>query len=217
MTQLLPALVECCQCGTRSEQVLVYSMETSGAPDMDTRPAEPARATLPYWVQRCPACKYCAKDISLEYPQAERVMRTQEYQKLLRRHLPEKAREFLAWALIEEANDEPGAAGWSALHAAWTCDDAARPPAAAECRRLALARFSRQRARQGHVTGFDIPGVTELVLADLCRRTGQFTAAEGWCGEGLSIAAEAGIRRALEKEISLIWAEDLGGHNLEEV
>src|SRR5512135_1134193 len=137
IADVIPVETECSLCGNRSLQSLVQATPGEGLPDLDTRPSEPARSALAYWVQRCPHCGYCATDISLDYPLADLAIRTEGYGKLLhRRALPEKARQFLAWALIEEANDEFGGAGWSALHAAWICDDAGKASAAVECRRL---------------------------------------------------------------------------------
>jgi len=209
---------ECSLCATRSDQRLVNVTQSEGLPDLDSRPAEPARSALAFWVQRCPSCGYCATDISLDYPLADLAIRTEAYGKLLRRRsMPEKAREFLAWALIEEANDEFGGAGWSAVHAAWICDDAQKPTAAAECRKLALERFARQRARLGHITGFEDPGVEELVLADLCRRTGQFAAAEHWVETGLARRPSAVVRRALVMEDELAGQKDREAHSVQEL
>ena len=40
------------------------------APDLDGRPGEPARSTLPRWVQVCPACNAAARDLSFLAPGA---------------------------------------------------------------------------------------------------------------------------------------------------
>jgi hypothetical protein len=209
---------ECSLCGTRSEQRLVNMTPGSRLPDLDSRPAEPARSALPFWVQRCPSCGYCATDISLDYPLADVVLRTEAYGKVLRRQaMPEKAREFLAWALIEAANDEYGGAGWSAVHAAWICDDAEKQAAAAECRQLALERFARQRASLGHITGFEDPGVEELVLADLCRRTGNFAEARRWVETGMARQPALVVQRALVMEQDLAGQKDRLAHSVQEL
>lgn len=218
MSTVIPVQTECCLCGARSEQRLVGAMQTLGLPDLDTRPAEIARSALPFGVQRCPTCGYCARDISLEYPQAEQLVHSPAYEKILhRRNITEKAREFLAWALIQEANEEYGGAGWSALHAAWACDDADKPKGAAECRQLALERFTRQLARQGHITGLDDPAIIRLVLADLCRRTEQFEPAARWAREGQERKPTDIVRFALELELALIEDQDAACHSLEEI
>jgi hypothetical protein len=218
MTDLYSFENECSLCGVQSYQMIVSPIEPQGLPDLDTRPAEMVRSTLPCWVQRCPHCGYCATDIALDYPLADQTIRTEEYQRLLRkRSLPEKARQFLAWALIQVANDELGGAGWSALHAAWICDDDEKLPAASDCRRLALERFTAQRARQGHVTGFEEPGVEELLLADLNRRTGSFAEANRWASAGMGRHPMEMVRRALRMEQDLAERKDRAAHSVQEL
>ena len=218
MISMVPIETECSLCGTPSEQRIGRVPTSDGLPDLDSRPSEQMRSSIVFWVQRCPNCGYCATDISLEYPLADQTVHSPVYQKvLLRRSMPEKARQFLAWALIQEANEEFGGAGWAAMHAAWICDDAEKPKAAVECRRLVLDRFARQRARLGHITGFEEPGVEELVLADLCRRTGQQDGAARWVDQGLARHPEEIVRRGLEMEFSLARQKDRGPHSLEEL
>ncbi len=218
MTSLTAFENECCLCGAHSEQILVSSTTPQGLPDLDSRPSEPLRSTLSFWVQRCPQCGYCATDIALDYPLADTVLRSAAYLSLLRRRsLPEKARQFLAWALIQIANEEFGGAGWAAVHAAWVCDDAENPKGAVECRKLALERFARQRARQGHITGFEDPGVEELVLADLCRRTGQFEAALRWVEAGLARKPGTVVTRTLRMERQRAEQKNLFAHSVEEI
>ena len=218
----MPAIIlvetECSLCGVINAQEQAGATTTTGLPDLDTRPAEPVRSLLPYRVQRCPNCGYCATDIFLEYPGAVHLIRSEPYQKLLRRRsLPEKARQFLAWALIEEAAGEAGGAGWSALHAAWVCDDAEKPLGAIECRRLALERFTRQRALKGHILGFEDASLEDLMLADLYRRTGQFKEAEERARAGLGRQPADVVCRTLSRELELAARSDQLAHSLEEI
>ena len=85
------------------------------------------------------------------------------------------------------------------------------------CRLLVLERFARQRARLGHITGFEEPGVEELVLADLCRRTGQYDGAARWVDQGMARQPQEIVRRGLEMEFSLAQQKDRGTHSLEEL
>ena len=218
MTTYVPIETECSLCGTSSEQQIGKVPAPEGLPDLDSRPSEQMRSSIIFWVQRCPKCGYCATDISLEYPLASQTVDSAAYQKVLRqRSMPEKARQFLAWALIQEANEEYGGAGWAAMHAAWVCDDEEKPRAAATCRMLVLERFARQRARLGHITGFEEPGVEELVLADLCRRTGQYDGAARWVDQGMACHPQEIVRRGLEMEFSLARQKERGAHSLEEL
>ena len=195
MTTIVLIETECSLCGTTSEQQIARVPTTEGLPDLDSRPSEQMRSSIVLWVQRCPKCGYCATDISLEYPLADQTVHSPAYQKVLRkRGMPEKARQFLAWALIQEANEEFGGAGWAAMHAAWICDDAEKQKAAKACRLLVLERFARQRARLGHITGF--------------RRTGRRGAGPGEpvpaAAQGSTMARRAGwtrISRARPAEV----------------
>ena len=57
--------------------------------------------------------------------------------------LPVKARHFLAYACLLERLREFGDAGWSALHAAWVCDDANHTDGACRCREQAMEYWKR--------------------------------------------------------------------------
>ncbi len=209
---------ECSQCGLTSLQKAITSPERSGLPDLDTRPPEDLRSSLPYWVQRCPNCGYCAPAIDRDYPLAIAVIHRPEYQTLLRkRSLPQLARSFLAWAMIQQASSEDLSAGWSALHAAWACDDAGKPAAAVQCRQQALASFERSHGRGKALPGFEDPGAEEIFLADLYRRTGQFERAIEASRKGLDKRPSLVIARTLEHEIILATGKDDGRHSLSEV
>ena len=56
MTTIRQELVTCALCG---EQTLVTQLDSTssfGPPDLDVRPAEPARSSIFAWVQRCASC-----------------------------------------------------------------------------------------------------------------------------------------------------------------
>jgi len=63
MTTLTPDAMRCALCGELSEHLVVGSSSSFGPPDLDTRPAELVRSTLPYWVRQGPVCGYCASDL----------------------------------------------------------------------------------------------------------------------------------------------------------
>ena len=218
MTTILNVETECSLCGQVSPQTVFGSPVKLGLPDLDTRPPESLRSTLPFWVKRCPNCGYCAPDIDREYPLAETVVKRADYQTLLRkRSLPLSARHFLAWALIQLANGEILGAGWSALHAAWACDDAGKPVPAAACRHQALAYF--ERARQGGkaLPGFQDPGAEQILLADLYRRISEFDHAVAVCRQGLDRHPSLVVNRTLEHEIILCVARDTEAHSLADI
>ena len=51
MTTLGTASAACAVCGTVSEYTVIQSTSRFGSPDLDTRPPEMERSTLPYWVR----------------------------------------------------------------------------------------------------------------------------------------------------------------------
>jgi hypothetical protein len=218
MTAILTVETECSLCGQTSPQTLVGATGQIGLPDLDTRPPEDLRSSLPFWVKRCPHCGYCARDIDREYPLAAQVIRRPAYTALLRkRAFPVTARNCLAWAMIQEANAEFLGAGWSALHAAWACDDTGKAAAAVYCRQQALQHF--EHARQGNkpLPGFDDPGAEEIFLADLYRRVGKFDRAVEVCRRGLDKQPSIVVARTLEHEIILAAGSDDAAHSLAEV
>ncbi len=218
MFKIMAIETECSLCGQASLQKAITSPDRTGLPDLDTRPPESLRSSLPYWVQRCPNCGYCAPDIDREYPLAIIVVHQPMYQALLRkRSLPRLARSFLAWAMIQRANDEDLSAGWSALHAAWACDDAGKPAAAVQCRQQALESFEHARHKGKNLPGFEDPGAEEILLADLYRRTGQFERAVTVSRQGLGKQPSIVIARTLEHEIILATGKDDARHSLSEV
>jgi hypothetical protein len=56
-----------------------------------------------------------------------------------------------------------------------------------------------------------------LLLADLCRRTGQFEAAARWARDGQEHQPSDVVRFALELELALIEDQDTERHSLEEI
>jgi len=218
MFKIIAIETECSLCGQVSLQNAITSPDRTGLPDLDTRPPESLRSSLPYWVQRCPNCGYCAPDIDREYLQAAEVIRQASYPALLRRRsLPQLARSFLAWAMIQQANGEGLSAGWSALHAAWACDDAGKLAPAVQCRQQALASFEHARRSGKNLPGFEDPGAEEILLADLYRRTGQFEQAVEVSRQGLGKQPSVVITRTLKHEIILAAGKDDGRHSLSEV
>jgi len=166
MTTIMDATVEGAVCGTVSSHMVVWSTNTFGWADLDMRPPEMQRSTIPYWVQQCPSCGYCAADISESPPGVAGVVATEGYRSQLEdASYPALAKSFLCSALIAEHEGDFSAAGWSALHAAWACDDAGDDAAASNCRSQAIDFFRRARAiDQPFSDGID---VEHVLLADL--------------------------------------------------
>jgi hypothetical protein len=193
VTTLHAVEVTCASCGGISTQTEVGSTYVAGSPDLDTRPPELQRSTMEYWVQACPHCTYVAPDIARATPDALDIVGGIVYRSQWQDgELPALARRFLCWALIQETTGDAVGAGWSSVHAAWACDDAANTAAAARCRRRALELFLSAKDRgESFVRG---PYAEYALLADLWRRTGEFDRALETCEQGLA-AIKRGRRR----------------------
>ncbi len=131
------------------------------APDLDHRPGEPARSTLPRWVATCRRCGASGPDFAVLPAGASEVVRSDDYRAL---RAPGPAMPFLRWALICEWTGDPTGAAEATLHAAWALDDAGQD--ATELRRRAAVLFGEP----------DGPEET-LRLIDVLRRAGEFGAA----------------------------------------
>jgi len=132
------------------------------APDLDGRPGEPTRSTLPQWIATCRRCGTSGPDLSKLPEGAGDVVRSDAYRAL---RTPGPQMPALRWACICEASSRRAEAAEAALQAAWALDDAGQD--AADLRRRAVALWGE-------------PASTEdaLRLLDLLRRAGDFAAAE---------------------------------------
>lgn len=203
--------VSCHVCGTESEHAVTLRATEEGAPDLDTRPPETLRSTMPSWVQRCPACGYCAPDLARGSTKAERVVGAAAYKALLEDATrPALANTFLASSAVLEASAAHAEAGWQAVYAAWACDDAGDDGAASECRLRAVELFAQAALSRQEVT--EEPGGSDAVMADLLRRAGQFDEAVA-CAEAGGERASMHTRRVLVYIASLAAREDRGAHS----
>jgi hypothetical protein len=208
----------CALCGVMNDVALSEPVPDSDEPpDFDTRPAEPLRSTIADWIQCCQACGYCAEDISRASEGADDIVRSDAYREWLNNSwIPAKARQFLAFAYLLERLHLTSDAGWSALHAAWVCDDASDDVAARRCRARAIELWQRGKA-QGQIFCDDMASEFALVT-DLYRRMGQFEHAAVACAEALDLydlppAVEAMLRR----QRVLIQARDTAAHSMSEL
>ena len=144
MTTMQEIDVRCAVCGVLGKKAELASTSSFGPPDLDLRPNGPARWALPFKVQGCDACGYCADSIGQAPPDAGAVVESPIYRGVLERSkLPGLARSFFCAALVEEAAGKREAAGWSFLSAAWACDDRDAAGQARSCRLRSAEMFER--------------------------------------------------------------------------
>jgi uncharacterized protein (DUF2225 family) len=217
LLMMQPVAVNCGLCGALTFQKTAPDIQPSEPPDFDTRPGEPLRSTLPLWMHCCPKCGYCAADISTIHDKAADLVATSAYQAQLRDSaIPAKAREFLCHALILQHVDQHSDAGWSALHAAWQCDDEKSESAAEHCRQSALA-FWKAAKSAGQQFGDDL-AIEFVIVADLYRRAGDFESAIVTSSDALDAEELPPLfERLLRREKSLAEQKDKQRHSLSEL
>lgn len=220
MTTLNHTQALCPLCGTRSEQVVIGSSSSFGSTDLDLRPPELVRSTLPFWIATCPGCGVVAgAGLELE-PAAEHrealnaLLTTTAYTDAGADHLPDLARDFLRHSLVLETLGNHGGGGWSTLHAAWACDDSEVHAGARECRLLAVARFEAC-AKRGERFAEDTPS-ERMVVADSLRRAGRHTDAVRACDAGLCADPSSDLDRLLRFVRELCQERDTSRHTVEE-
>lgn len=168
----------CGFCGHTKNFMDWASTNSFGSPDLDTRPAGNYRTAInQILVKRCENCGYCNADIEKCPDNIDSIINSTEYQNQLNSDLfPEKANEFLCKSIILESNQEIENAAWTALHAAWNCDDNERYVQSKKCRIRAIELF--ELANNAFSLSFKKLGELSLLLIDLYRRTEQFDKAE---------------------------------------
>jgi len=104
VTQPIDCDDRCAVCGAVSRQTHLLSTTYFGASDLDGRPPQMRRSTVPWWVSRCPECGYCAWNIAKAPATAGETVRSEIYQAQLKDpRMPDLARSFLCAALVAEA------------------------------------------------------------------------------------------------------------------
>ena len=215
MTTLYKDEIRCCQCQKLSEHEVIKSAGSFGSPDLDTRPAEIMRSTLPQQVQSCPYCGYCMASISAPLPNVSTLLASDEYRHQLEsKQYPELANRFLCSAMILESLGRLKEAGWACIHGAWACDDAGEIQPAKNCR-LRAERAIGRAITTGQGTA-DRPGFDFLILADLLRRAGEFERAYQRGKEGLSPKCDQEMLLLLLFEGALVHRRDIACHTVEE-
>ncbi len=215
MTTLQTVKVRCGACGKRSEITLVASTNQFGPPDLDQRPPEMARSTMPYWVYRCPRCGFCASRLEEGNPRLRDYLRSEEYQSQLSdSEVPRLAATFLCVSLLEARQGRLANAAWALIHAAWVCDDADREVQSRACRVRAADMVVRAEAAGQSVRSQ--PEEVWLVQIDLLRRAGRMTDAREIAEQKRKLFAEGPARQVLDYQRELILRKDTRCHSMDE-
>jgi hypothetical protein len=163
------------------------------SPDLDLRPGEPTRSTLPQWVQTCRGCGAAAPDLAALAPEQRAIVDSAAYQALA---ASETALPFLRWACLCQ---DPVAQGEAWLQAAWTADDAGAAENARAWRRAAAEAW-----------GEPADPERALRLLDVLRRAELFPQATA-LAERLSEMDE-GSARIVAFQLARVAERDTGRH-----
>ncbi len=215
MTEPFEVEKKCAVCGKISEHIEILSTNASGSPDLDTRPPEMERSTIDTWIQTCPLCGYCAPNISKRSKKLPEIVHGDSYQQQLNnKDFPKLANAFLCFSLIQENIGKYARAGWSAIHAAWSCDDEGFVDGAKKCREKAVILL--QKAKETSQSFDRQTGGEEAIMVDLLRRSGQFEVAIKICDDGLKKGPKKIISDILQFQKILISKCDTTGHTIAE-
>ena len=207
--------VLCSLCGAASNHSGLMSTSSFGSPDLDTRPPPLRRSTMYSWVQRCPACGHCARDLSEDAEESRVIVESLAYRAVLGdEDLPELAVSFLCLSMLDEGSGDGAAATWALLHGAWACDDAELAERAVDCRNRAIAMY-RGLSSEGGVLA-EQAGVGKAVVVDLLRRAGRLEEAAAELAEGVGDGVDEIIEQVLSFQGALVQARDLECHRIEE-
>lgn len=217
MSKLDHEEMSCAVCGMVCSRVVLSSSNEIHPPDFDTRPGEMLRSTLFYWVMECPGCGYAAPDLREAASGAAGIVRGPEYQRLRSGgELPAEVRRFACYAFLLERLELLADAGWTALHAAWMCDDLNRDEAARHWRAEAIRLWKLGKARgedfmDDHQQEF-------ALVTDVLRRMGDFDAAREAALEALALdGLEPLIEDLLRRQLVLVQQKDAAAHSMAEL
>jgi len=170
------------------------------APDLDMRPGEPARSTLPDWIQQCPRCRAAAPDLAALPAAAKAVVESDEYRALSTSGL-EETLPFRRWALICERTGDRAQQAEALLQAAWAADDAAVMTDAARLRTEVAALWD---------------GTEDVELGlrrlDVLRRAGLFDQAAAWAKVLAAREQQETGRLIIAFQQARIATRDIGRH-----
>jgi hypothetical protein len=218
VTTIFEEEVTCAVCGAKQTVQEMGSTSSFGPMDLDTRPPPLQRGTMEMWVHECVDCGYVAPELEKAVQGDAREVASADYRAdLAKAGRVRQASRFVCRSLLDESAGDLVTAGWRRLHAAWVCDDVANVDEAREQRLAALKHFERARA-QGKLAMKSVVGGDQLLLADIARRSGEFSRALGFCESGLAVAAlPAFVAKLLAFQRELVLARDVGGHTVAEV
>lgn len=165
---------KCSVCDTESTHTVINSTNAFGAADLDLRPPEMQRSTMPFWVQECPECGYVSSVVSdeseLDSETLKSLLKSEAYLSCDDVNFKSGlAKRFYRYYMLMIHEGNVRAAMFALLHAAWSCDDENDKDNARICREKAIPLAS-----QIVGAGLHDSENVNMIRADMMRRAGQF-------------------------------------------
>lgn len=236
MTTMANVPCKCSVCGGTTEFPMVTSTNAFGSPDLDLRPPEMRRSTMPYWVQSCPHCGYAAASIDRPTGVTRQWLSSAEYASVTdvtgdspKSALPSLAKEFYMAAKCHIADGAMTSAVDNLICAAWDCDDVGDEAVDFARRfRILAADLTEEclpaldEAEKGEEDEHGQPASIRirLRLVDILRRAGEFDRASARCSETKRLLSAGDYDRMLALvaayEQDLIDKGDIACHTMQE-
>lgn len=170
MTTFARKTYVCAVCKNETNFATIISTNTFGSADLDLRPPEMKRSTIPYWIQQCPVCGYTNRTIEVAPPTNVNMqwLQSDSYTNCEGIQFQDNdAKKFYHHYMVCKSAKETESAFRAILCAAWMCDDANEKENAIACRLVAA-----ELAMEILVTDSDPKWL--MIRTDLLRRAGHF-------------------------------------------
>ncbi len=193
---------QCAICHTYTTFTCINSKFVFDDLDMDGRPYDMSLVVLPYWVQHCSKCHYCADDVRIATEQAAEIIKTAAYTSIITdQSLPYLAREYMAASHLYRFQHAYTTAAIHALRATWKCEDV-QHPLRGVIRQHALDCFLL--AVQHNQSFASTTSEQLLIIADIARRHGEFNMARQYNQQATQHTPTDAIHAALTMQLHAI-------------
>ncbi len=218
---------ECAICGKKHESMVIMSTNSFGSSDLDTRPPQMIRSTLPYQIELCDECGYANLSIDcLLSDETERIINGPVYRSIfLDETINRTSKAFLLAGSLYNLHEEYKIGGVFYLKAAWAFDDHNDIENAILARKKAITAFNKylkqEFTEEGILYRFNNDKQKEdlnikMVIIDLLRRSESFDEAKSLAKE-LSKKVEDNLsKEILAFQIKLSRKKDSTCHKVSE-
>lgn len=135
MSTFVNETVRCCKCGKENTVAAVASTNAFGSPDLDLRPPEMQRSTMPLWLQECSECGYVNSNLEDNNGVSKAFLSSAEYKECDGIKFENKlAFKFYRFYKTMMELDDIESAYSALLDTTWCCDDKGDETNAKKCR-----------------------------------------------------------------------------------